>query len=152
MQQTVIDLVNGLMSKDNEHAYACLKELQALSARSNDVYPFFDTFASMLESSNSYIRTRGAFLIAANAKWDEENKLDEIISRFLMLIMDEKPITARQCIKLMPAVAKHKPELKDIIKNALYKTDTEKYKPSMQKLILGDIKDALEQIERPKEA
>ena len=34
--------------------------------------------AEMLDSDNPYIRTRGLLLISANAKWDSDNKIDEI--------------------------------------------------------------------------
>ncbi|WP_312441038.1 hypothetical protein [Lacrimispora sp.] len=39
-------------------------------------------------------------LIAANAKWDRDNRIDEIIDELLRHVMDEKPVTARQCIKV----------------------------------------------------
>ncbi len=35
----------------------------------------FDSFVEMLDHTNSYIRTRGIILIAANAKWDVDYKL-----------------------------------------------------------------------------
>lgn len=35
--------------------------------------------AELIEDSNSYIRTRGIVLISVNAKWDTENKIDQII-------------------------------------------------------------------------
>lgn len=41
-----------------------------------------DKFAEMIENSNSYIRTRGIILISVNAKWDIENKIDEIIDDY----------------------------------------------------------------------
>lgn len=62
------DLINGLMNLDDRKAYACLKKLEERSNQSPIVYPFFNAFAEMLESDNSYIRTRGILLIAANAK------------------------------------------------------------------------------------
>lgn len=64
------DLVDGLMNCDDKQAYHCLKQLEDKSSRSAEVYPFFDTFVEMLNNKNSYIRTRGIILIAANAKWD----------------------------------------------------------------------------------
>ncbi len=66
-------------------------------------------------------RTRRLTLIAYNAKWDKDNKIDEIIDEYLKHIEDVKPITARQCIKLLPMIAKNKPELKEDIVWALQK-------------------------------
>lgn len=53
-----------------------------------------------MDSDNSYIRTRGLTLIAYNAKWDEDNKIDKIIDEYLKRIEDVEPITARQCIRI----------------------------------------------------
>ncbi len=47
-------------------------------------------------------------MIAYNAKWDKDNKIDEIIDKYLKHIQDVKSITARQCIKLLPMIAKRK--------------------------------------------
>src|SRR5690554_130482 len=93
------DLVDGLMNSDDNQAYQCLKQLKDKSSCSAEIYEFFNTFAEMLNNTNSYIRTRGIVLIAANAKWDVDYKIDEIIDEYLKHIVDDKPITARQCIK-----------------------------------------------------
>ena len=45
--------------------------------------------------------------------------VDEIIDGYLKHITDVKPITARQCIKLLPMIAKDKPELRNDICSAL---------------------------------
>ena len=87
-----------------------------------------DFFAKLLNNENSYIRTKGIVLIATNAKWDTEYKIDEVIDQYLKHITDEKPITARQCIKVLPLVAKYKPDLKDCIITALQRTNIFNYK------------------------
>lgn len=114
------ELVNGLCSKNDKAAYHCLKELMPASEQDNRVYQYFDTFADMIDDDHSYVRTRGLLLISANAKWDIDNKIDEIIDRYLRHIMDDKPITARQCIKALPSIAKHKPDLVADIVSALH--------------------------------
>lgn len=86
-----------------------------------------DKLADMMDSDNSYIRTRGLTLVAYNAKWDIDNKIDEIIDKYLKHIEDVKPITARQCIKLLSMIAKNKPELKCDIVSALQKADISIY-------------------------
>ena len=139
-------LVEDLSSKDDKYAYNCLKQLETVSKMSNCVYLYFDTFAEMLDSPNSYIRTRGLILIAANSKWDKDHKIDEIIDKYLKCIMDDKPITARQCIKALPTIAKYKPELVNCICTALGKANPEIYKSSMKSLVYNDIVSALEKI------
>lgn len=137
-----------LYSKDNKIAYQTLKELQEKSEENNSVYPYMDKFIDMMDSDNSYIRTRGLTLIAANAKWDIDYKIDEIIDKYLQHITDIKPITARQCIKVLPEIAKFKPDLRQDIIAALQKADISFYADSMQSLVYKDIRSALKNIEK----
>ena len=109
------ELVEALRSKDETKAYQCFKLLEKESSDTDHVYPFFDLFADMIEDENSYVRTRGLLLIAANARWDTENKIDELIDSYLKHIEDVKPITSRQCIKALPSIVKYKPDLYDCI-------------------------------------
>ena len=107
-----------------------------------------DRLSDMLDSDNSYIRTRGLTLLAYNAKWDRDYKIDEIIDKYLKHITDVKPITARQCIKLLPIITKHKPELKNDILSALHNADISIYEDSMQSLVYKDIQKTLEVIQK----
>lgn len=138
--------MHGLMNRDDKLAYQYLQQLEQESAVSSAVYPYFDTFVEMLDNENSYVRTRGIVLIAANAKWDVDYKIDEIIDKYLKHIMDVKPITARQCIKCLPLLVEHKPDLKDCVIQALHRANPIRYKESMQSLVLGDISKALDAI------
>lgn len=137
-----------LFDKNNNTAYKALRELQEKSENSDEVYPYMDRLGDMLDSDNSYIRTRGLTLLACNSKWDKDNKIDEIIDKYLKHITDVKPITARQCIKLLPTIAENKPELKDDIVSALRKADISFYDDSMQPLIYKDIQKALKEIQK----
>lgn len=137
-----------LFDKNNNTAYKALQELQRKSLDFDEVYPYMDRLGDMLDSDNSYIRTRGLTLLACNSKWDKDNKIDEIIDKYLKHITDVKPITARQCIKLLPTIAENKPELKDDIVSALRKADISFYDDSMQPLIYKDIQKALKEIQK----
>ncbi|PJI07226.1 MULTISPECIES: SufBD protein [Clostridium] len=143
---SLIELIEKLYSKDNKEAYKALQMLEIESEKSNAVYKFFHEFAEMIENNNSYIRTRGIVLISANAKWDVENKIDEIIDNYLKHIIDEKPITARQCIKALPCIAKYKPKLAKCIREALLKADVTIYNDNMQTLVCKDIVSSLKKI------
>ena len=137
-----------LFDKNNNVAYKAFQELQKESEETDCVYPFIDRLSDMLDSDNSYIRTRGLTLLAYNAKWDKEYKVDEIIDEYLKHITDVKPITARQCIKLLPIIAKYKPELKNDILSALNKANISIYDYSMQPLVYKDIQKALKEIKK----
>lgn len=144
----IADTFELLFDKNNTIAYKALQELQKESAETDCVYPYMDRLSGMLDSDNSYIRTRGLTLIAYNAKWDKDNKIDEIIDKYLEHIIDVRPITARQCIKLLPMIAKAKPELRNDILSALHKANVCIYDYSMQPLVYEDIQKTLKEIQQ----
>ena len=66
-------------------------------------------------------------------------QIPEVIFDFLTHITDEKPITARQCIKALAQVGTAKPQYIPIILSALHSADLSKYKDSMRPLIEKDM-------------
>lgn len=148
MSMNTAEAFELLFDKNNKTAYKALQELQNESEETDHVYPYMDRLSDMLESDNSYIRTRGLTLLAYNARWDRDNKIDEIIDGYLKHITDVKPITARQCIKLLPMLAKDKPELKEDILSALHRADVSFYEDSMRPLVYKDIQKALKEIQK----
>lgn len=148
MSVNIAETFELLFDKNNSVAYKALQELQKESEKTDCVYPYMDRLSDMLDSGNSYIRTRGLTLLACNAKWDKDYKIDEIIDKYLEHITDMKPITARQCIKLLPIIAKYKPELKDDILSSIHKANISFYDDSMQPLVNKDIQKALKEIQK----
>lgn len=142
------ELIADLYRKDTKQGYASLKILEKISQENESVYPYLDVFAEMMEDENSYVRTRGILLIAANAKWDRDNKIDEIMDDYLKHIMDAKPITSRQCIKALPQIVRYKPDLRESILEALEKAKPElRYTESMWPLVKKDIAKVLKIVE-----
>ena len=123
-----------LRCPNNRDAYRALQSLQEASDLDDAVYAHIDDFIEMMRDSNSYVRTRGLTLIACNAKWDEVGKIDGIIDEYLEHVTDEKPITARQCIKTLPKPAQMKPHLMPRIASSLRHADTSIYTDSMSHL------------------
>ena len=148
MPLNIAETFELLFDKNNNTAYKALQELQKESEETDCVYAYMDRLGDMLGSDNSYIRTRGLVLPACNAKWDKDNKIDEIIDEYLRHITDVKPITARQCIKMLPVIAREKPELRNDICSALQKADISFYDDSMQPLVYKDIQKALKEIQK----
>ncbi len=101
--------------------YKALQTLQKECEESDKVYCYMDKLADMIDSDN--------------------------IDEYLKHIEDVKPITTRQCIKLLPMIAKNKPELKCDIVSALQKADISIYADSMQSLVFKDIESSLAEIE-----
>jgi hypothetical protein len=149
MEINVEDNFTQLFDKNNNTAYKALQTLQKECEESDKVDCYMDKLTDMIDSDNSYIRTRRLMLIAYNPKWDKDNKIDEIIDEYLKHIEHIKSITARQCIKLLPMIIQNKPDLKDDIVSALQKTDITIYADSMQSLVYKDIQNSLAEIEKP---
>lgn len=148
MSVNIAETFELLFNKNNNVAYKALQTLQKQSEETDCVYPYMDRLSDMLDSDNSYIRTRGLTLLAYNAKWDKDYKIDEVIDKYLKHITDVKLITARQCIKLLPIIAKHKPKLKSDILSKLHKADISIYEDSMQSLVYNDIQKSLKVIQK----
>lgn len=113
MTEKKIDEQIALLNiRDVRAGCRAMKALQQASRENIRVYAYMDRFAQLMENGNSYVRTRALILIAANAQWDVDHKIDKILGSYLRHITDAKPITARQCIQSLPVIAEYKPELK----------------------------------------
>ena len=86
-------------------------------------------------------------LIAANAKWDADHKLDGVLSRYLEHVCDEKPITARQCVQALKSIVSARWNLVPEIRRALENADTGRYNANMRPLIERDIAGVLKMME-----
>lgn len=128
-----------LTAKDDKYACAFSDKIISESQETNKWYEYFDDVASLLNHPKSLVRNRALYILAANAKWDEENRFDFILSDFLMHVTDEKPVTARQCIKALAQVGAAKPQYIPVILSCLRSADLSKYKDSMRPLIEKDI-------------
>ena len=146
MAVNIAEMYTLLFAKDNNVAYEALQRLQTESENANSVYPYIDKFIDMLDDKNAYIRVRGLTLIAYNAKWDTDYKIDEIIDKYLQHIVDIKPIVARQCIKLLPLLTSSKPDFCLDIISALQKADISIYADSMRPLVAKDIQNSLQKV------
>ena len=89
MSLRIAETFELLFDKNNNVAYKALQELQKESAETDCVYPYMDRLSDMLDSDNSYVRTRGLTLLAYNAKWDKDYKIDEIIDKLGLHVCNE---------------------------------------------------------------
>ena len=142
-------IIARLTSKDDKCACAFADQIIAESQETDAWYAYFDDFASLLDYPKSLVRNRVLYILAANARWDEENRFDLIISDFLAHITDEKPITARQCIKALAQVGQAKPQYIPTILSSLRRADLSKYKDSMRPLIEKDIAETEKALTEP---
>ena len=132
-------IIAKLTLKDDKYACAVADKIILESQETDEWYVYFDEFASLLDHPKSLVRNRVLYILAANAQWDEENRFDAIIADFLTHITDDKPITARQCVKALAQVGLAKPQYITKILSCLKNADLSKYKDSMRLLIEKDI-------------
>ena len=140
------DVLEKLTSKDDQAACAYSGSIISESRETNVWYGCFDEFASLLSHPNSFVRNRVVYILAALARWDDENRFDAIMPEYLSHITDEKPITARQCVKALAEVGQSKPDLVPQILSALKNADLTKYRDSMRPLIEKDIRETVKQL------
>lgn len=133
------NVTEKLTFKDDKYACAFAEKIISESQKTEEWYEYFDEFASLLDYPKSLVRNRVLHILAANAQWDEENRFDAVISDYLTHITDEKPITARQCVKALAQVGLAKPQYIPRILFCLQSADLSKYKDSMRPLIEKDI-------------
>ena len=133
------DIIAALTSKNDKYACAIADKIISESHDSDVWDEYFDAFASLLHYPKSLVRNRVLHILATNAQWDDENRFDTILDEYLAHIMDEKPITARQCIKALKQVGIAKPQYIPRIIACFHNADLSKYKDSMRPLIEQDM-------------
>lgn len=136
-------LVERLASAEDRIRYPAFLLLKARSAEADDLYSCWDLLEEKLSNENSYQRSIGAMLLAANARYDRSGKMRASLPRYLALLNDPKPITVRQCAQALPEILRAKPELAGEIGQALMRVDLMGFKDTMRKLILVDFMEAL---------
>ena len=135
------DIIAKLTTKDDKYACAIADKIISESQDTDEWYEYFDAFASLLNHPKSLVRNRVLYILAANAQWDDENRFDAILEDYLAHITDEKPITARPCIKTLVQVGMAKPQYIPRILSCFHDADLSKYKDSMRPLIEKDMEE-----------
>ena len=132
-------IISMLTAKDDQYACAMADKIISESQDSDKWYEYFDIFSSLLNHPKSLVRNRVLNILASNAQWDDANRFDMILDDYLAHVTDEKPITARQCIKALEQVGKVKPQYIPRIIACFRSADLSKYKDSMRPLIEKDM-------------
>lgn len=133
------EIINKLTAKDDKFACAFADKIIAESRETDAWYEYCDAFATLLNHPKSLVRNRTLHILAANARWDAENRFDTILPEFLTHVTDEKPITARQCIQALTQVGLAKPQYILQILDCFHNADLSKYKDSMRPLLEKDM-------------
>lgn len=141
------ELVAQLASKDDEVRFFAFRVLRHRSKIAPDVYPHWEHFRARLSSGNSYQRSIGAMLLAANVRWDEGLRFDEVLDALATLFEDEKFVTARQVIQTVPEWIGHRPDLGEFVRSRLERIDISTRRETQRGLLAKDIAAALSAID-----
>ncbi len=141
-------MVARLMAKNDKYACSIADRIIAESGETDAWYAYFDDFVPLLDHPKSLVRNRALHILAANARWDAENRFDAVLPSYLAHVTDEKPITARQCIQALPQIGKAKPQYIPLILRSLKNADLSGYRDSMRPLIQRDIAEAAAILEK----
>ncbi|MGN1415802.1 MAG: SufBD protein [Oscillospiraceae bacterium] len=136
-------IISELTSKNDNYACAAAEKIIYESRETDKWYEYFDDFAALLSHKKSLVRNRAFYIIAANIRWDDTDRFDIYLEEYLSHITDEKPISARQCIKSLAQIGICKRRYIPYILEALQNADLSKYKDSMRPLIEKDIEEAI---------
>lgn len=138
------EMLAALEEKDTARAYAVLKELEALSERSDILCPYAGHFAEMACDSRYVMRVRGFRLLCRQCRWEQCEDFPRLLESAMGILQDEKPTAVRQALAALTEVAQLRPELREMIRRFVLQMDCRGYKDSVQGLILKDRERLLE--------
>jgi len=114
------ELMDGVLSKDNTVRQNSFKALQIISEENPEfLYPYWDHFAKMLRSKNSYHQYIAAYLLADLTTVDNENKFEKIFNDYYGILEGDKAMAASHVVLNSSKIIKNKPELQVRIINIL---------------------------------
>ena len=134
-------VLEKLIDKDDKKAYEYAKKIMIESTKTNKYLDMVPDFASMLKDKSSFIRTRFFILICNQARWANDGQIEDVFKQMEPLLYDSKPTVVRQCLNALHEVVLFRPEMSDLVNEAIQEINLTKYKDSMSQLIKKDIED-----------
>ncbi|MFB0534155.1 MAG: hypothetical protein ACETWR_04130 [Anaerolineae bacterium] len=130
-------ILDGIVSKDEVYRYNCFKVLVQISESQPLVlYPEWDYFIALLDSSNAYHRSIAVQILANLTPADAQYRFEAIFDRYFDLLDDEKIIVTRSLVQSAGTIARAKPSLQARIVERLLGIDETHHKH--KDLIKGD--------------
>ena len=133
------EIIEKLRDKDEKAAYEFAKKIGIESAESDKYVEKIPVFSEMLTDKNSYVRTRAFMLICNQARWADNGQIEVVFNQMKALLYDPKPTVVRQCLGALHEVILYRPEMIELICDAVNNIDLSVYKDSMSPLIKKDI-------------
>ena len=115
------EIIKKLRNKDEKAAYVFAKKIEIESAESDQYVEMITAFSEMLADKNSYVRTRAFMLICNQARWADKGQIEVVFSQMKALLYDVKPIVVRLCLGALHEVILYRPEMIELIRDAVNK-------------------------------
>jgi len=136
-QGVLKEILAGVVSKDEVFRYNCFKVLRQISEDHPLIlYPEWDYFIALLDSSNAYHRSIAVQILANLTAVDAQRRFEAIFDRYFDLLDDEKIIVTRALVLSAGTIARAKPSLQARIVERLLGIDETHHKH--KDLIKGD--------------
>ncbi len=140
-------LLKKLQGKNERLAYMFFQEVLKKSEVTNEFYFHFEDFVFLMNQENLNIRIRGFALCCAQARWDEQGKIQSIFPKLLEFLKDDNPVIAKQCLGIFKEVVLYRPELHPVLIRELKDMDLTKYGDVMAVTVQKRVEWLLEIIE-----
>ena len=121
------DAIPSMLATLNEKGtarYKAAKELQLIS-RANPalLYPYFQVFAKLLDSSSSVVLWNAIIILSNLIQVDTERRFDHIFDRYFSHLWDGKLVTAANILENSGRIAKNRPDIAETITQELLNVD-----------------------------
>ena len=124
----ISQLVNALQAEQSSKKFAYEKALRLISEKSpGSVYPYFDIFARLLDSDNSFLKWGAIITISNLASADTEGKFDALFRKYYAPVAGPVMITAANIIGSSARIIRAKPPLADPIVREILKVRNARY-------------------------
>jgi hypothetical protein len=151
--ELIPELIEGLMTPKGTLRYGYEKVLRLISEqRPALVYPYFDIFAGLLDSPNSFLKWGAILTIANLAVVDSEKRFEKLFRKYYSPITGPVMVTAANVIGGSVKIASAKPELTERITREILKVEKAEFKrrdspsPECRNVAIGQAIDSFDKI------
>ena len=126
--ELITEVFEGLSADKARIKYGCAKILRLLSEKKPEIiYPWFDFFAELLDSDNSFLKWDAIHVLGNLAAADSEGKFENILDRYLAPIPGPVLITAANVIGGAAKIVLARPALTGRVTREILKVEKAKY-------------------------
>jgi len=127
--EKIAELIEALKVEKRAVKFSYEKVLRLVSERRPElIYPYFDVFAGLLDSDNSFLKWGAITTVANLTAVDTEKEFEAIFQKYYAPIPGPAMVTAANIIGSSARIALAKPELTQRITREILKVEKAKYK------------------------